>query len=117
MSRLYVTGYVTPTFQQIATTNPNQFVGLASRSDLPVTIWAIDQDPCTGEESDRLIATAAVEVSARNKWKVDIPRGTNIGLYTRNYRVRIGDEVTTTHGIRAGQYVQPVTEWIFPELV
>lgn len=48
---------------------------------------------------------------------MDIPRGTNIGLYTRNYRIRIGDEVETTDGIKAGQYVQPVTEWIFPELV
>lgn len=80
-------------------------------------MWAIDEDPCTGEESDRLLTTTTVEVSARNKWKVDIPRGTNIGLYTRNYRIRIGDEVTTLDGIKAGQYVQPVSEWIFPELV
>jgi hypothetical protein len=40
------------------------------------------------------------------------------GLYTRNYRIRIGDTIiTTSNGIIAGQYVQPVTEWIFPELV
>ncbi|KAH8660807.1 hypothetical protein BGZ60DRAFT_530812 [Tricladium varicosporioides] len=95
-----------------------RFVGLASRSDLPITIWAIDQDPCTGEEKDRLIATGAVVPSARNKWVIDIPKLTNIGLYTRNYRIKIGDNVlTTSDGIDAGQYVQPVTEWIFPELV
>jgi hypothetical protein len=101
----------------VALIDCSKFVGLASRSDLPVEIWAIDQDPCTGEESDRLLATGAVVPSARNKWEIRIPRGTDIGKYTRNYRVRIGDEVTTSDGIKAGQYVQPVTEWIFPELV
>jgi hypothetical protein len=40
------------------------------------------------------------------------------GLITRNYRIRIGDTIlTTSDGIIAGQYLQPVTEWIFPELV
>ncbi|KAH8599230.1 hypothetical protein B0O99DRAFT_591099 [Bisporella sp. PMI_857] len=109
----------------IADNNPDveaarfRFVGLASRADLPITIWAIDEDPCTGATTDRLLTTATVETAAaRNKWKVDIPRGSNIGKYTRNYRIKIGDNiVTTTDGIRAGQYVQPVTEWIFPELV
>ncbi|KAL2063288.1 hypothetical protein VTL71DRAFT_5093 [Oculimacula yallundae] len=96
----------------------HRFVGLASRSDLPITIWAIDQDPCTGEESDRLVATTNVVASARNKWEVRIPRGSDIGLFTRNYRVKIGDNtITTPHGISAGSYVQPVSEWIFPELV
>ena len=95
-----------------------RFVGLASRSDLPITIYAVDEDPCTGETSDRLLTTTTVEVSARNKWKVDIPRGTNVGKYTRNYRIKIGDNIVeTTDGIRAGQYIQSVTEWIFPELV
>lgn len=83
-----------------------------------MTIWAVDQDPCTGEETDRLLTTATVDAgAARFKWKVDIPRGTNIGLYTRNYRIKIGDEQVTSDNIRAGQYIQPVTEWIFPELV
>ncbi|KAK0118027.1 hypothetical protein ONS95_012338 [Cadophora gregata] len=96
----------------------HRFVGLASRSDLPITIWAIDQDPCTGEESDRLVATTNVVASARNKWEVKVQRGTNVGLFTRNYRVKIGDTaVTTSDGINAGTYVQPVTEWIFPELI
>ncbi|KAH7319194.1 hypothetical protein BKA65DRAFT_513966 [Rhexocercosporidium sp. MPI-PUGE-AT-0058] len=96
----------------------HRFVGLASRSDLPITIWAIDQDPCTGEESDRLVATTTVTASARNKWEVRVERGTNVGFFTRNYRVKIGDNsVTTPDGISAGSYVQPVTEWIYPELV
>jgi hypothetical protein len=97
---------------------PVQFVGLASRSDLPITIWAIDQDPCTGEETDRLVTTATVVPSARNKWEARVARGSDVGLYTRNYRIKIGDNIVPTQdGIKAGQYVQPVTEWIFPELV
>ncbi|PVH81447.1 hypothetical protein DL98DRAFT_587363 [Cadophora sp. DSE1049] len=96
----------------------HRFVGLASRSDLPITIFAVDEDPCTGEESERLVATTNVVASARNKWEVRIQRGTNVGLFTRNYRIKIGDTaVTTSDGISAGTYVQPVTEWIFPELV
>ncbi|KAH7391282.1 hypothetical protein BKA64DRAFT_710191 [Cadophora sp. MPI-SDFR-AT-0126] len=96
----------------------HRFVGLASRSDLPITIFAVDEDPCTGEESERLVATTNVVASARNKWEVKIQRGTNVGLFTRNYRIKIGDTaITTGDGISAGTYVQPVTEWIFPELV
>lgn len=56
--------------------------------------------------------------SARNKFRVELPVNSNIGFYTRNYRFTVGDNVvTTSDGIKAGQYVQPVTEWIFPELV
>ncbi|CAG8972965.1 hypothetical protein HYALB_00008325 [Hymenoscyphus albidus] len=108
----------------VANADPNveaaraKFTGLASRSDLLVRIFAIDEDPCTGEVVDRLLTTTTPDGAARNKWKVEIARGTNIGLYTRNYRIKIGDTTTqTTDGILAGQYVQPVTEWIFPELV
>ncbi|EPE26368.1 hypothetical protein GLAREA_02280 [Glarea lozoyensis ATCC 20868] len=79
----------------------HRFIGLASRSDMLVRIFAVDEDPCTGEESERLVASATPD-----------------GLYTRNYRIRIGDiTLTTSDGIIAGQYVQPVSEWIFPELI
>ncbi|RDW65390.1 hypothetical protein BP5796_10082 [Coleophoma crateriformis] len=95
-----------------------RFIGLASRSDLPISVYAIDQDPCTGEETDRFITSTNVIASARNKFRVELPVNSNIGLYTRNYRFKVGDNVvTTSDGIKAGQFVQPVTEWIFPELV
>ena len=51
-----------------------KFVGTASHNDLPVSIWAIDVDPCTGAETDRLVATTPVEVSARNKWEAWIAK-------------------------------------------
>lgn len=96
-----------------------QFVGLASRADLPISIWAIDEHPCTGETTDRFLTSTTVKAGeVRNKWEARIDPNTAIGKYTRNYRVKVGDNVVTTaNGIDAGQYVQPVTEWIFPELV
>ena len=86
---------------------------------MPITIWAIDEDGCTGETSDRFLASGNVKAGEiRNKWEIRIPKNTDVGKYTRNYRVKIGDNVvTTSDGIDAGQYVQPVSEWIFPELV
>jgi len=98
--------------------NKKQFVGLASRADLPITIWAIDEHPCTGETTDRFLASGSVKAGEiRNKWEIRIPKNSNVGKYTRNYRVKIGDNVvTTTDNIDAGQYIQPVSEWIFPEL-
>jgi hypothetical protein len=78
----------------------------------------MDEDPCTGEVTERLVASGNPKADARNKWSLDIPRNTNIGLYTRSYMIRTGDNVVETDdGILAGQYVQPVSEWIFPELI
>ena len=84
-----------------------------------VEIHAIDLDPCTGDESERLIGSATPEpgVGGRAKWEFRTDR-TSIGLYTRNYRIRLASGTKeTTDGILAGQYVQPVTEWIFPEVI
>lgn len=86
----------------------HRFIGLASRSDLLVSIFAVDQDPCTGKEAERLITSVTPIASNRNKWTIDVPRNTNIGFYTRNYHVKIGSNIiTTTDGIKAGLYVQP----------
>jgi hypothetical protein len=56
-----------------------QFVGLASRSDLLIRIFAVDEDPCTGDETERLVASATPDGPNRNKWKVDVPKNTDIG--------------------------------------
>ena len=65
----------------------------------------MDEDPCTGEVTERLVASGNPEADARNKWSLDIPRNTNIDLYTRSYMIRISDKVVETDdGILAGQY-------------
>jgi hypothetical protein len=58
-----------------------QFIGLASRSDLLVRIFAVDEDPCTGEESERLVASATPDGPNRHKWSVDVPKNSNIGRF------------------------------------
>jgi hypothetical protein len=56
-------------------------------------------------------------VGGRAKWEFRTDK-TSIGLYTRNYRIKLASGTKeTSDGILGGQYVQPVTEWIFPEVV
>ncbi|KAB2581281.1 hypothetical protein BFW01_g10731 [Lasiodiplodia theobromae] len=96
-----------------------RFIGYTSDSNnavAAVTINAIDVDPCTGEETNRLVGSASLKAGdVRNKftWRADSTVATK---YTREYRIiTAGGIKNTTNGILAGQYVQPVTEWIFPE--
>ncbi|KAL0262855.1 hypothetical protein SLS55_001829 [Diplodia seriata] len=96
-----------------------RFIGYTSDSNnanAAVTINAIDVDPCTGDETNRLVGSASLKAGdVRNKftWRADSTVATT---YTREYRIITAAGIkNTTNGILAGQYVQPVTEWIFPE--
>ncbi|OJD31219.1 uncharacterized protein BKCO1_5100056 [Diplodia corticola] len=96
-----------------------RFIGYTSDSNnanAAVTINAIDVDPCTGDETNRLVGSASLKAGdVRNKftWRADNTVATQ---YTREYRIITAAGIkNTTNGILAGQYVQPVTEWIFPE--
>ncbi|OBT62154.1 hypothetical protein VE03_08323 [Pseudogymnoascus sp. 23342-1-I1] len=96
-----------------------RFVGYTTDPNTLVSIYAIDINPCTGAESDRLIGSATPEnvAGGRSKWEWRSDRQ-DIGYYTRNYRVKLASgQKLTTNGILSGQYVQPVTEWIFPEVI
>ncbi|OSS44749.1 hypothetical protein B5807_10740 [Epicoccum nigrum] len=94
---------------------PTRFVGyLSSCSGALVTVSAIDVDPCTGAETLRRIGSATPKQELRCKWEMRI---TSITPFTRDYMVTTNTPVTETkNGIKAGQYVAPVTEWIFPEV-
>lgn len=94
---------------------PTRFVGyLSSCSGALVTVSAIDVDPCTGAETLRRIGSASPKQELRCKWEMRI---NSITPFTRDYMVTTNTPVTTTkNGIKAGQYVAPVTEWIFPEV-
>ncbi|KAF1933194.1 uncharacterized protein M421DRAFT_415555 [Didymella exigua CBS 183.55] len=79
-----------------------------------VTISAIDVDPCTGTESYRRIGSATPRQETRCKWEARIA---TTAPYTRDYLITTNTPVTETkNGIRAGQFVQAVGEWIFPEV-
>jgi hypothetical protein len=93
-----------------------KFVGFVSDPSVTVTISAIDVDPCTGLETDRIVGSSQpVAGNPRNRfiWRAD---STTLSHYTREYRIKVSSGTQTTNqGIVAGQYVQPVTEWIYPE--
>ena len=91
----------------------SRFIGLATRSDLLISIYAVDQNPCTGKETERLITSVTPDGSNRNKWSIDVPRNINNGFYTRNYHIKIGNSITeTSDGIKAGLYVQPGQSYV-----
>ncbi|KAJ9665686.1 hypothetical protein H2201_004170 [Coniosporium apollinis] len=95
----------------------SRFIGVLSDCSASVTISAIDVDPCTGEETDRTIGSASPKAGdPRCKWTFRTD-STTLSKYTREYRIKVstGTKLTDS-GILAGQYIQPVTEWIFPEL-
>ncbi|KAF2797557.1 hypothetical protein K505DRAFT_298215 [Melanomma pulvis-pyrius CBS 109.77] len=95
-----------------------RFIGyLSSCTGASVTISAIDVDPCTGEETYRQIGTATPRAGdVRCKWEFRADT-TAQSTYTREYMIKANNPVIETKdGILAGQYIQPVTEWIQPEV-
>jgi hypothetical protein len=87
---------------------------LSSCSGAVVTISAIDVDPCTGAETYRRIGSATPRQETRCKWEARIATTTP---YTRDYLITTNTPVTETkNGIKAGQFVVAVGEWIFPEV-
>jgi len=97
----------------------HRFIGfLSSCSGASVTISAIDVDPCTGEDVLRQIGSATPKAGDdRCKWEARITSTNAQTPYTREYMVTANNPVIETKdGIKAGQYVIPVTEWIQPEV-
>jgi hypothetical protein len=95
-----------------------RFIGYVSDPSVSVLVNAIDVNPCTGEETYRTIGAASPKAGeARNKFTFRAD-STQISKYTREYRITVSTgQKETKNGLIAGQYVQPVTEWIYPELL
>jgi hypothetical protein len=93
-----------------------QFIGYVSDPGASVTVNALDVDPCTGNETERPIGSASNRPNdARNKF-IFRADSTTLSKYTREYKVKASTgQQPTKNTIIAGQYVQPVAEWIFPE--
>jgi hypothetical protein len=95
-----------------------KFTGYTTDPTASVDISAIDVDPCTGDETNRLLMAGQPldggDVRNRFTYRID---GVPIGDYTREYQISLSSGTQTTkNGIIAGQYHQPVTAWVFPEL-
>ncbi|KAB2108432.1 hypothetical protein AG0111_0g2696 [Alternaria gaisen] len=89
---------------------------LSSCAGATVTISAIDVDPCTGKETYRPIGTTQPKQETRCKWEARIAPQAQ-APFTREYRITTNSPVQTTKdGIKAGQFIAAVSEWIFPEV-
>ncbi|KAK4610528.1 hypothetical protein CLAFUW4_14160 [Fulvia fulva] len=105
--------------QNIVEHADNRFIGCVSNPSAQVTIARIEVDPCTGETKDVNVGSATLKTGdIRNKWEWRA-ESTALQRYTREYRITASTGTGSTNGgqILAGQYVQPVTEGIFPEAV
>lgn len=100
----------------ISCTDVEQFIGYTSDPNAAVTVYAIDVDPCTGEETERSVGAASYKRGdVRNKWEWRAAT-TTTSKYTREYVLRLSTgEKLTDNKINAGRYVQPVLEFLFPE--
>ncbi|KAG9948181.1 hypothetical protein KCU85_g5218, partial [Aureobasidium melanogenum] len=94
----------------------SRFIGYTSDPNAAVTVYAIDVDPCTGEETERSVGAASYKRGdVRNKWEWRAAT-TTTSKYTREYVLRLSTgEKLTDNKINAGRYVQPVLEFLFPE--
>ena len=94
-----------------------RFIGFLSScgAGTTVTISSIEVDPCTGAETYRRIGSATPKGGAGCKWEARLPT-IGLGPYTREYLITTNTPtINTKDNIKAGQYIQAVSEWIFPE--
>ncbi|KAF2218962.1 hypothetical protein BDZ85DRAFT_276587 [Elsinoe ampelina] len=94
-----------------------RFVGYTSDDSVAITISRIDVSPCDGKETYTSVGSASIRAGdARNKW-IWRAGASTLTKYSRDYLVTTSTGTRATNGgqITAGRYVQPVTEWIFPE--
>ncbi|KAH8646038.1 hypothetical protein BGZ60DRAFT_424553 [Tricladium varicosporioides] len=94
-----------------------RFIGYISDSTASVSVYALDIDPCTGVETERMIAVGGLKVGdARFKFVIRFI-DTSITKATREYRIKANKGVQTTpQGIFAGTYVTPISAIIWPEI-
>ncbi|KAK7431030.1 hypothetical protein QQZ08_002560 [Neonectria magnoliae] len=102
--------------------NPNaelaesRFIGFTSNNRATIALYAMDVDPCTGDVTDRIIATMGLR-GGRNEQNKFEYRNDILHSYTREYRViteinGVAKTRTTKNGILSGTYVQPVNVWV-----
>jgi hypothetical protein len=109
----------------VAQENNNRIVivGFTTDTIRPVDAFAVEVDPCTGEENERVISTLGPLIPEL------VPRGrvrfaqliSNANPPTRNWRLRYAGSPPQSpspeiaNGIIPLQYTLPVNEYVFPE--
>jgi hypothetical protein len=89
---------------------------LSSCTGAIVNINAIEVDACTGQKTYRQIGTATPRQETRCKWETRIASPAQ-APYTREYRITTNTPaMETKDGLLGGEYIMPVSEYIFPEV-
>lgn len=94
-----------------------QFIGYTTDATVSIGISRNEVDPCTGDIKAVSVGSAVPRAGdVRNKW-IWRASSTTLTTYTREYNITTSTGTGITNGgqILAGQYIQPVGEWIFPE--
>ncbi len=82
--------------------------GYTTDETATIQIFAIDVDPCTGEESERSWGTAVPRQQGRRGQWLFRSSDASLSPYTREVGVRIaGGAIATPNQIMAGQYISP----------
>jgi hypothetical protein len=94
-------------------------VGFATDPSRAVDAFAVEVDPCTGQESERVISTLGPLIPelvplGRVRFAQNV---SNANPPTRNWRIRYSGTTaqTSANGLVAMQYTLPVNEYIFAE--
>ncbi|KAK0382876.1 hypothetical protein NLU13_8792 [Sarocladium strictum] len=94
----------------------SRFIGFTSNNRATVALYAMDIDPCSGNVTDRILATMGLR-GGRNEQNKFEYRNDILHSYTREYRViaeinGVPKTRLTKNGILSGSYVQPVNVWV-----
>ncbi|ESK86953.1 hypothetical protein Moror_3350 [Moniliophthora roreri MCA 2997] len=94
--------------------------GYTTDETATIEIYAIDVDPCTGEESERIWGSVVPRAAdRRGQWRFRSD-STRLPPYTREVKARITTgTITTPNGLVAGEFIAPYPPdgYIFPELL
>ncbi|KAK7036465.1 hypothetical protein VNI00_011662 [Paramarasmius palmivorus] len=94
--------------------------GYTTDETATIEIYAIDVDPCTGEESERIWGSVVPRaLERRGQWRFR-SESTRLPPYTREVVARIATGTrVTANGVVAGEFVAPYPPdgYIFPELI
>ncbi len=94
--------------------------GFTTDPSQPVDIFAVEVNPCTGEEVSppKIVGTVNPGTVPFGRFRFDVKRAQSpvpIPL-VREFRVKARQgTVTSDNSLEAGQYTAPVSEYIFPE--
>ncbi|KZV98165.1 hypothetical protein EXIGLDRAFT_832424 [Exidia glandulosa HHB12029] len=97
--------------------------GYTTDETTQVEVFAVDVDPCTGVQKQRMIGAVAPRlVDRRGQWRFrpdTVVNTATLQFGAKMSSIPSGGPVTTPNGIQAGVFISPVQDegFLFPELI